>query len=183
MDELKVTSNPEVPRDSFWIRICIIVGIVICAAVAFLILGPRPEGMAGSLDVSALPRVNASLNGLTTVLLLIGFALIKAKRIDLHKRVMLSCFGTSTAFLVTYVVYHWFKAGPKEYAGDHRTFYLFILLSHIVLAAVIIPMALVTLYRGWNNQLDKHRWIARITLPVWLYVSVTGVAIYWMLYS
>ena len=170
-------------RDAFWIRICVIVGVVICAAVAFLILGPRPEGMAGKLDVSGLPKVNATLNGITTVLLVVGFALIRARKIELHKRVMLSCFGTSTAFLVTYVLYHWFKAGPKEYVGDHRTFYLTILLSHILLAAVIVPMALVTLYRGWNNQLDKHRWIARITLPVWLYVSVTGVMIYWMLYS
>lgn len=180
MSEHKPTTDTS--RDSFWIRICVIVGLVICGAVAFLILGPRPEGTEGMLDVSGLPLVNASLNGLTTVLLLAGFALIKAGRIDLHKKVMLSCFGTSSAFLVTYIIYHWFKDGPKEYVGDHRTFYLFILLTHIVLAAGIIPLALVTLYRGWNDQLAKHRWIARITLPIWLYVSVTGVAIYAMLY-
>ena len=88
----------------------------------------------------------------------------------------------SAAFLVTYVVYHWFKAGPAEYVGDYRGLYLFILLSHIVLAAAILPMALITLYRGWNDQRGKHRAIARITLPLWLYVSVTGVVIYAMLY-
>ena len=169
-------------RDSFWTRISIIVGVVICAAVAFLILGPRPEGMAGSLDVSGLPVVNASLNGLTTILLLVAFVFIKQRKIDAHKSVMLAAFGTSTAFLVTYVVYHWFKAGPKPYVGDFREVYLFILISHIVLATVIVPMALVTLYRGWSDQRPKHKKLARITLPVWLYVSVTGVVIYWMLY-
>jgi len=170
------------PRDAFWIRICIIVGVVICGAVAFLILGPRPEGMAGSLDVSSLPCVNATLNGVTTVLLCIGFWLIKQRRFDAHKNVMLASFATSSAFLVTYVIYHWFKAGPKVYAGDYRTLYLFILLSHILLATVIIPLALITLYRGWTDNRPKHRKIARITLPIWLYVSVTGVAVYAMLY-
>ena len=175
-------SDARAAQDAFWIRICIIVGIVICGAVAFLILGPRPEGMAGKLDVSGLPVVNASLNAVTTLLLCVGFWLVKKRRFDAHRKVMLTSFGTSTAFLVTYVVYHWFKAGPKAYEGDFRTVYLAILLSHIALATVIIPMALVTLYRGWTDQRPEHRWIARITLPLWLYVSVTGVVIYWMLY-
>jgi uncharacterized membrane protein YozB (DUF420 family) len=182
-DTESTDSSPRPEQDVFWVRICVIVGVVLCAAVAFLILGPRPEGMAGQLDVSALPKVNASLNGLNTLLLIVGFGLILARKIEWHKRVMLSCFAVSTAFLTTYVVYHWFKAGPKAYLGDHRTLYLSILLSHIVLAAAIIPMALVTLYKGWSGQLDSHRWIARITLPIWLYVSITGVLIYWMLYA
>jgi len=169
-------------RDAFWIRICVIVGLIICAAVAFLILGPRPEGAAGALDVSALPRVNASLNGLTTVLLIVALALVKSGRIEAHKNTMLAAFGTSTLFLVTYVVYHWFKAGPKPYTGDFRGLYLSILLSHIVLAMGIVPLALVTLYRGWTDQRQAHKKIARITLPIWLYVGVTGVVIYWMLY-
>ena len=95
---------------------------------------------------------------------------------------MLTCFGTSTLFLVSYVVYHWFKSGPKMYEGDFKTMYYIILFSHIVLAAIIIPLALFTLYRGWNSQLERHRNIAKITLPIWLYVSVTGVVIYLMLY-
>jgi putative membrane protein len=175
-------TDPVPARDSLWTRISIIVGVVICGAVAFLILGPRPEGMAGSLDVGGLPVVNASLNGLTTLLLVVAFALVKKGRIEAHKRVMLTAFGTSTAFLVTYVLYHWFKAGPRAYVGEYRAVYLIILLSHIVLAMGIVPMALVTLYRGWSDQRPKHRKLARITLPVWLYVSVTGVVIYWMLY-
>ena len=95
---------------------------------------------------------------------------------------MLTSFGTSGAFLVSYVIYHWFKSGPKEYLGNYSELYFFILITHIVLAATIIPLALLTLYRGWSENLPKHRRIAKITLPIWLYVSVTGVIIYLMLY-
>jgi putative membrane protein len=156
--------------------------VIISGAVAFLILGPRPEGIEGSLDVSGLPLLNAVLNGITTVLLLIGFILIRQHKRQLHKNIMLSAFGTSAAFLMSYVVYHWFKIGPKLYTGDWITLYYFILISHIFLAAIIVPLALITLYRGWNDQIGKHRKIAKITLPVWLYASVTGVMIYVMLY-
>ena len=95
---------------------------------------------------------------------------------------MLTSFGTSSLFLVSYVIYHWFKSGPKLYTGNYETTYYFILITHIILAAIIIPLALFTLYRGWTSQLSKHRKIARITLPIWLYVSITGVMIYLMLY-
>jgi len=169
-------------RDAFWHRIILILSTIICAAVAFLILGPRPEGMEGRLDVSGLPLVNASLNGLAGVLLVVGFALIRMKKPRAHMQAMLSAFGCSAAFLVTYVVYHWFKSGPKAYIGEWKTIYLVILISHIVLATAILPMALITLYRGWTGQLSRHRTLARITLPIWLYVSATGVAIYCMLY-
>ena len=85
-------------------------------------------------------------------------------------------------FLITYVIYHWFKAGPKTYEGEFTVVYYTILISHILLAIIILPMALITLYRGWKNQIEKHRKIAKITFPLWLYVSVTGVIIYFMLY-
>ena len=169
-------------KDSFWIRIIYIISIIISAAVAFLILGPRPEGIEGSIDVSVLPRVNATLNSITTILLVFGYVLIRQKKRQLHKNVMLTSFGTSAAFLVSYVIYHWFKSGPKEYLGDYSELYFFILITHIVLAAIIIPLSLITLYRGWSENLSKHRKIAKITLPIWLYVSVTGVVIYLMLY-
>ena len=169
-------------QDSFWLRIIYIVSLIISAAVAFLILGPRPEGIEGTLDVSGLPLVNATLNGITTILLIYGYMLIRQKQRQRHKNVMLSAFGTSGAFLVSYVIYHWFKAGPKQYTGEFTEIYLFILLTHIVLAAIIIPLALITLYRGWTDNIGKHRKIAKITLPLWLYVSITGVLIYWMLY-
>ena len=169
-------------KDSFWIRIIYIVSIIICSAVAFLILGPRPVGMEGSIDVSSLPFLNASLNAITTALLIYGYILIRKKKRQLHKNVMMASFGTSAAFLVSYIIYHWFKAGPKKYLGDYSEVYFFILITHIILASIIIPLALITLYRGWTENLVKHRRIAKITLPLWLYVPVTGVAIYIMLY-
>ena len=169
-------------RDGFWLRIIYIGSVLISAAVAFLILGPRPEGTRGALDVSMLPTVNASLNALTAVLLVAGLVLVKKKKIALHKNVMLAAFGSSSGFLISYIIYHWFKAAPKPYVGDFRSLYLVILVSHILLAAIIVPLALVTLYRGWGKAIKKHRKIAKITLPLWLYVSVTGVLIYAMLY-
>lgn len=170
-------------RDGFWMRIIGIVSVLISAAVAFLILGPRPEGMAGSLDVSMLPTVNASLNGTAALLLLVGGFLARGGKFEAHRKVMFAAFAVSGAFLVSYVVYHWFKEAPKAYAGAFRAVYLTILLTHIVLAAAIVPLALTTLYRGWRDQRAKHRRVARITWPLWLYVSVTGVVIYLMLYT
>jgi len=177
-----MTAAATQARDGFWLRIIYIVSVLISAAVAFLILGPRPEGTRGALDVSMLPTVNASLNALTAVLLVTGWFLVKRKRIALHKNVMLAAFASSSGFLISYVLYHWFKAAPRPYTGDFRALYLVILLSHIMLAALIIPLALITLYRGWRMSVAKHRKIAKITLPLWLYVSVTGVLIYAMLY-
>ena len=175
-------TEPKLSKDKFWLRIIYIISIVITLGVAFLILGPRPEGMDGMIDVSGLPLVNAILNSTSTVLLLAALWFIKRKEIELHKKTMLTAFGFSTLFLVSYVIYHWFKAGPKMYVGDFSSIYYFILLTHIVLAMIIIPLALITLYRGWNMQVAKHKKIARITYPIWLYVSVTGVVIYLMLY-
>tara|TARA_B100001029_G_C15040061_1_gene442958 strand:- start:1261 stop:1779 length:519 start_codon:yes stop_codon:yes gene_type:complete len=169
-------------NDKFWLRIIYIVSTVISLAVAFLILGPRPEGMEGRIDVSLLPLVNSILNSITTVLLILAFIAIKNKKIEIHKRLNLAAFSTSAMFLVTYVIYHWFKAGPKSYEGEFKTIYFIILFSHIILAAIILPMALITLYRGWQNQIQKHQKIAKITFPLWLYVSITGVIIYLMLY-
>lgn len=169
-------------KDNFWIKIIYIVSVIISGAVAFLILGPRPEGVNGSLDVSILPKVNASINAVTTLLLAWGYFLIIKKKRRLHKNVMLLSFAMSGAFLVSYIIYHWFKSGPKSYMGDFSTVYYFILFTHIILAAIIIPLALLTLYRGWTDNIQLHKKIAKITLPLWLYVSVTGVAIYFMLY-
>ena len=169
-------------RDGFWMRIILILSVVVSGAVAFLILGPRPEGMEGAMDVSALPKVNAGLNALTTAILLVGFWFIKQRNFEAHKKAMLSAFGTSSAFLVTYILYHWFKAGHAKYTGDFKTIYYVILITHIILAALIIPLALLTLYRGWSGHLGKHKKIARITLPLWLYVSVTGVIIFIMVH-
>ena len=169
-------------KDQFWTRIIYIISIVISLAVAFLILGPRPEGIEGALDVSGLPLVNATINSITTILLIVGYFFIIRKNRTMHRNIMLTSFGTSSLFLVTYIIYHWFKSGPKLYTGDFGAIYYFILITHIFLAMIIIPLALFTLYRGWFSQLKRHRKIAKVTLPIWLYVSITGVIIYWMLY-
>ena len=168
--------------ENFWIRVIYVISVAVSAAVAFLILGPRPEGIEGSLDVSMLPTVNASINTITFVLLIVGYLLIINKKRELHQNVMLTAFGFSALFLISYIIYHWFKSGPKLYNGDFTTIYYTILISHIILAAIIIPLALLTLYRGWMSQLGQHKRIARITFPIWIYVSFTGVLIYWMLY-
>ena len=170
-------------KDSFWLRIIYVVSIVVSLAVTFLILGPRPEALnVYSVDVSYLPMVNALLNSITTILLLLGLYFIKNKKTLYHQNTMLTAFGASLMFLVSYIIYHWFKAGPKEYLGGYDMIYYFILITHIFLAMIIIPLSLITLYRGWNSQIRKHRKIAKITFPIWLYVSVTGIIIYVMLY-
>jgi uncharacterized membrane protein YozB (DUF420 family) len=133
--------------------------------------------------VRSLPAVNAALNGTAAALLAVGFVLIRKKKIAAHRAVMLGAFGVSCLFLASYVVYH-AQAGSTPYRGQGwiRAVYFAILISHVILAAAIVPLALVTLSRGLKGVYDRHRAIARWTLPVWLYVSVTGVVIYWMLY-
>ncbi len=135
------------------------------------------------LEVHQLPTVNASLNGLAFVLLLVGFALIRTRRVRAHRAVMLAAFACSVLFLVSYLVYH-AQVGSTRFpgAGAARTVYLGILLTHTVLAAAVPFLALITLVRALRQRFDRHRAIARWTLPIWLYVSATGVVIYWMLY-
>lgn len=169
-------------QDSFWLRIIYLLSGVLSLAVAFLILGPRPEGIEGAIDVSSLPLVNALLNLATTILLIIGYVLIRLKKREMHRRVMLTAFFSSALFLVSYVIYHWFKSGPKVYTGDWVSVYYPVLISHIILAAAILPLAMVTLYRGWVVQIQQHKKIAKITYPIWMYVSITGIIIYLMLY-
>ena len=137
-----------------------------------------------ALPVSALPAVNAALNATSAVLLTIGWFHIKARRIRWHRRFMIAAFTTSSLFLVSYVIYH-AQVGSKPFPGHGvaRTIYFSILIPHIVLAAVILPMAIVTLRRGLRRDDAKHKPLAKITLPLWLFVSVTGVIVYGMLYQ
>jgi uncharacterized membrane protein YozB (DUF420 family) len=133
--------------------------------------------------ITALPSVNAFLNAIATVLLVRGYILIRQKRIEEHRKTMLAAFATSCLFLICYVVYHW-QVGSVRFTGVGaiRTVYLTILFTHIVLAAAVPVLAIVTLRRGLAGKYDRHRRIARWTLPIWLYVSVTGVVVYVMLY-
>ncbi len=135
------------------------------------------------MEIRDLPTVNASLNGLATILLLYGYSLIRAGKREQHKKVMLSAFAVSAVFLVCYLVYH-FNVGSVPYQGQGpmRTVYFTILISHVILAATVPVLTLLTLWRAFQQRFDKHKRIARITFPIWLYVSITGVIVYLMLY-
>jgi uncharacterized membrane protein YozB (DUF420 family) len=127
------------------------------------------------MTVRDLPTINASLNALCTILLVYGYILIRQGRREHHKRVMLSAFATSIVFLICYLVY--------QGQGIMRTVYFAILISHVILAATVPVLAIMTLWRAFQERFDKHRRIAKLTFPIWLYVSVTGVIVYLMLYA
>lgn len=159
-----------------------IVSAAVVAAVGVLLLGGGRE-MSGAPDVSGLPALNAVLNGTSAALLVTGYVFIRRRRVAAHLTCMLSAFGVSTLFLISYVIYHYY-AGARPFTGQGwiRPVYFALLISHIVLAAVIVPLALTTIYRALTSQFARHMAIARWTLPLWLYVSLTGVLVYWMLY-
>ena len=136
------------------------------------------------MTIHTLPAINASLNALSGVLLVIGYALMRAKRIDLHRRVMIAAFVTSSLFLICYLIYH-AQVGSVRFTreGFVRPLYFTILITHVTLAAAVLPLAIVTLTRGLKGRYPRHRAIARWTFPIWLYVSVTGVLVYVLLYQ
>lgn len=135
------------------------------------------------LEATLLPHVNATLNALASVLLVTGWILVRRRRLEAHRRVMLVALACSALFLVSYLTYH-YQVGSVRFTGPEpvRTIYLAILLTHTVLAVVVAVMAPITVFRALKERFDRHRAIARWTLPIWLYVSVTGVVVYWMLY-
>jgi putative membrane protein len=135
------------------------------------------------IPVAELPRVNAALNALAAVLLVAGFACIRAKKVAAHRACMVAAFATSVAFLASYVYYHAHVGSvPFQGRGPVRAVYFTILISHVTLAFTVVPLALTTLVRAARGDFARHKRIARVTLPVWLYVSVTGVVVYYMLY-
>ncbi len=136
------------------------------------------------IQISDLPAVNATLNAIAAICLIAGYAQIRRGRRELHKRCMLAALTASAIFLVCYVIYH-VNTGSRPFPGQGviRVVYFSILITHVILAATILPLALMTAARGLTAQYDRHVRIARWTLPLWLYVSVTGVVIYLMLYQ
>jgi uncharacterized membrane protein YozB (DUF420 family) len=136
------------------------------------------------IGVHDLPAVNAALNGTAAILLTTGYTLIRRKKIQQHKCVMIAAFCVSIVFLICYVVYH-AHVGSVHYRGTGalRATYFTILISHTILAATVPVLAVITLWRGLHRRDSRHRAIARWTLPIWLYVSVTGVVVYLMLYK
>ena len=135
------------------------------------------------ITISDLPTLNATLNTISTVLLTIGFLMIRRRKIVAHRNCMIAAFVVSGLFLTSYLIYHYHAGStPFEGSGWIRFVYFTVLIPHIILAASILPLALITLYFALRKRFTKHRRIARWTLPIWLYVSVTGIIVYWMLY-
>ncbi|MCX6552007.1 MAG: DUF420 domain-containing protein [Acidobacteria bacterium] len=136
------------------------------------------------MSIADLPALNATLNAIAGLLLALGYVLVRRGQRDAHRRSMIGACVASALFLVSYVVYH-ANAGSRPFTGSGpaRTVYFFILITHVVLAAAIVPMVVVTLSRALRGRFDRHARIARWTLPAWLYVSVTGVVVYRMLYG
>jgi putative membrane protein len=136
------------------------------------------------LSVTDLPALNATLNAIAAIFLTLGYICIKTRRIAQHRAFMIAAFVTSTLFLISYLTYH-AQVGSRPFQGQGpiRIVYFTILITHVILAAAIVPLVLITLTRGLRKQFVKHRAIARWTLPLWMYVSVTGVIVYLMLYQ
>ncbi|MFN4122115.1 MAG: DUF420 domain-containing protein [Flavobacteriales bacterium] len=157
----------------------ILVSILIPGAVAFLYFAPKLDL---GFNISFLPKLNAIINGTTSVVLLLGFIAIRNKNIILHRRLMTTALLLSVIFLLSYVTYH-SASDSTKYGGEGilKSIYYFILLSHILLAIVIVPLVLISFVRALSQKYDKHRKIARYTLPLWLYVTVTGVLVYLMI--
>ncbi len=157
------------------------VSIIVVLLVAFMLYVPQAITIDG-LNVMVLPKLNAFINSACTVLLTLGFYFIRKKNIAAHRMMMMSAFGLSLLFLLSYVTYH--SSAPSTTFGGEgviRLVYFTILISHIILAAIIVPLALFTLLRAWRSEFPLHKKIARWTLPIWLYVTITGVIVYLMI--
>ena len=153
---------------------------IVIGGVAIVIYVPRGAHAGGS---SWLPEINASLNGTAAVLLGTGYVFIRRRRIAAHRTCMIAAFAASSLFLITYLIHH-ARVGSVPFRGAAwlRPVYLGLLIPHIVLAACVVPLALTTIHRAWRGRFDRQRRLARVTLPIWLYVSISGVLVYVLLY-
>jgi putative membrane protein len=169
-------------KDQLVISLIGILSLLVLFSVGFVLLGQQVQ-IREHYDVSALPAVNSFLNGTSAVLLTVGYLFIRQRKVTAHKVCMVSAFAVSSLFLISYLVYH-YHAGSTPFRCQVwiRLLYFALLIPHITLAALIVPLALTTIYRAWQEQFNKHMKIARWTLPLWMYVSVSGVLIYWLLY-
>ncbi len=167
-------------NDRFFIPLIGSLSVIVPLVVAFLILSDKDDQNIFG-DVSFLPTLNAIINSTVSVLLILGFVFIKRKQIKLHRFVMLAAFILSALFLVSYIVYH-YGAESVLYGGEgiSKVIYLIVLGTHIFLSVIVLPLAFLAIYRGLTLQIEKHKKITRLALPIWLYVSVTGVVVYLM---
>jgi len=157
------------------------VSTVAVAFIAYILR--RDASPTGAVDLSFVPALNALFNALAAVCLVVGYVAIRRKAVQVHRFCMVTAFALSAVFLVGYLAYHYVH-GDTKYAGTGagRTIYLLVLASHVLLSITVVPGALTSFYFAFTRQFDRHRRLNRIFLPVWLYVSVTGVVVYWMLY-
>ena len=167
-------------NDRKYVPVIWTLSIAIPVVVAILMTPDLLPKISLGFDPYILSAVNAGINSVVSVLLVLGFVFIRQRKTSLHRTMMLSAFGLSAVFLVTYVLYH-LSVGHVAYCSDGLVpagLYYFILITHIVLSATIVPLATFSVYRALSERFDKHRRIAKFTFPLWLYVSVTGVLVY-----
>ena len=178
MASISNSSEPD-PRSA---KVVIYALSFVVSAAALLIVYLTPRQVTDG-SPSVLANLNAVLNAAAATSLAIGYGFIRKKQVAAHRACMLTAFGISALFLVTYLLHHG-QVGSIPFRGEGlvRIVYFAILIPHIVLAALILPLALFTLYRGWSGKIASHRRIARWTLPLWMFVSVSGVVVYLMLY-
>ncbi len=165
--------------DRIVVLVIVALSVLVPIAVAALILFPEVFSLQLGISRGTLPAFHALINGTTAVLLILGFGLIRAKKIYAHRACMLMAFGLSAVFLISYVISK-LNADSVPFGGQGaiKSLYLFILITHIVLSIPVLPLAMFAIYRGWTGSFAKHKKIVRYTLPVWLYVAITGVLVY-----
>ncbi len=168
-------------NDRKYLILIAILSVAVPSLVAFLLFMPQ-TGKLGDVDVTFLPKLHALLNSLTALALLFGYYYVKNKNFRGHRFAMVTAFTLSAFFLISYVTYH-YQAAPTRYGGEGtlKLVYYVILITHIVLAAVIVPLVLLSVYFAVSDQIRRHRKIARWTFPIWLYVAITGVIVYFMI--
>jgi putative membrane protein len=173
-----ITDAGRAPKKKELYRKLIVVVSIIIPVIVAILFKVQLEGY----DFSFLPPIYAGINGVTAVLLVIAVVAIKNKKQKLHETLMKTCIGLSLAFLVMYILYHMTsEATPYGGTGALRYVYFFILITHILLSMAIVPMVLFTYYQAWAGDFVRHRALAKFTFPLWLYVAVTGVIVYWMI--
>lgn len=165
--------------DRIVIPIIVVLSIAVPLVVAVLLLFPHQFSLELGIHRGTLPAFHALLNGTTALLLLLGLVLIRQRKISGHRAAMLTAFGLSAIFLISYVLSK-LNAEPIPFGGEGfwRGLYFFVLISHILLSIPVLPLAMLAIYRGWSNDLARHRKVVRWTFPIWLYVAVTGVLVY-----
>lgn len=181
MNTTAVTEPAAVPSDRNFFIVNFVVSLAALGLLAWLLLIRTGES-GFTFDVSFMPALNATFNGIAACFLIAGIIAIKKGHRKVHQSLMISAFVSSALFLVGYLIYHYVQ-GDTKYTGEGimRTIYFAILISHIILSIFVLPLAFTSFYFAWGKRFQKHRGIAKITFPIWLYVSVTGVLIYFFL--